>query len=145
MSAFPRIYENVTCPLDGYEAITMRVLVNPTGATINDWLYGHLGVPFCPDCDTVNTDDGPLAGPKAYCAACSQARGRFGRALSAAYAESRVPGLDFSTLEAALATLDGDDVPDDFVGWLLSFAPALWKERKESIKKKLPGFSTSGS
>lgn len=140
-SVFPTIYENVTCPLEGYEGVTVRVLANPLGSTINDWVYGHLGVPFCPDCEATTGDRATTV----YCPSCQQARERFGRALSAAYAESRAPGLDFSTPEAALATIDGDNVPDEFVAWLLSFAPALWKERKDTIKKKLPGFSTSGN
>ncbi len=142
-SAFPSLYENVTCPLDGYDAITVRVLVNPTGSVKNDWVFGHLGDLSCPECGMGT--DAYASDPRAYCPTCTQARQRFGRAFSAAYGETRSAGLEFSTPEAALATLDSDALPDEFVSWLLHYCTALWQDRREQIKKKLPGFSATGN
>src|SRR5687768_11248664 len=109
MTAFPRIYEDCACPLPGYEGYSFRVLANPTGAEKNDWSMGHLGAAECADCARIGTSRGKskaVAPRQAFCQACQEARDRMGRASVAIFGSSRVAGFDFSTPEAALATLE---------------------------------------
>ena len=132
---FPRIYENQTCPLDGYEAYTFRVLVNPTGAEKTDWFYGNLGTEGCAACAAL---DG-------YCPECQTARERMGRAAVAFYGQTKVAGFDFSTPEAALATLAQDDLPDELLAWLYMLPSALWTARSDDLKKRLTSPSIAGN
>lgn len=141
----PRVIETVTCPLDGYEGVALRMLANPTRLEKEDWWAGNLGDPACPDCAKVNAYDGPLSGPKAYCSACSLARERFGRALVAICGENTDPVLDFSTPERALATLDSGTLPDELVAWLYRAPGKLWLDRIALLEKKLIGSSETGS
>lgn len=131
---FPKLYENHSCPLDGYEAITVRVLVNPTRALKDDWYAGNLGDPTCPTCQ-----------PGVYCDVHRESRERFGRALTALFSETNAAGLDFSTSQAALATLDSGTLPDEFVAWLYRFPAVVWARRVDTIEKKLIGSSAIGS
>ncbi len=127
---FPRIDEDRTCPLPGYEGYTFRVLVNPTAAEKRDWWLGHMGFPDCPDCAAIRENEGAE-----YCVACAVARARRGRGAVAIYGRSRVAGFDFSTPDLALATFGDEAMPDEFAGWLYQLPDAIWTARGELLKK----------
>lgn len=144
---FPRIYEDAKCPLEGYEALSFRLLVNPTGAEKDDWAFGHMGVQDCAACAKLGTARGKGTGipEKKYCPDCATARDRQGRAAVAIFGPSQVPGFDFSTPETSLASFAQADLPDELLGWLYAVPSARWTARYDEIKKKLPSFSTTGS
>jgi hypothetical protein len=136
---FPRIYDNVSCPLDDYEGYSFRVLLNPTRAEIDDWHLGHPGTEGCADCAKLSTARGKQgSATKKYCEACTEARDRLGRGAVAVYGTSHVDGLDFSTPESSLATLSQADLPNELLLWLYMLPDALWVARTEDMKKKLP-------
>jgi hypothetical protein len=156
---FPRIYEDASCPLDGYEGYTFRLLCNPTAAEKTDWIMGHLGTDGCADCarsreqGTGDRQQGRKRdseavpsglSPVAYCAACQEARLRLGRGAVAVYGTSHVEGFDFSTPDASLATFELPDLPDELLLWLYMLPQALWAARQEDVKKKLPRSLATG-
>jgi hypothetical protein len=147
MTAFPRIHEDATCPLSGYEGYTFRVLANPTGSEKQDWSLGHLGIAGCPDCARLGTQRGKAAKEmeRRYCAACQEARDRMARASMAIFGDSRVDGFDFSSPAASLATFERDDLPDELLLWLYMLPAELWAARIEAMKKQLPFSSKIGS
>jgi hypothetical protein len=146
MTAFPRIHEDATCPLPGYEGYTFRVLANPTGSEKQDWSLGHLGIAGCPDCVRLGTPRGKAAKEqeRRYCAACQEARERMARASMAIFGDSRVDGFDFSSPAASLATFERDDLPDELLLWLYMLPAELWAARIEAMKKQLPFSSKIG-
>lgn len=145
--AFPRLYDDQTCPIAGYEGYALRVLVNPTGAEKTDWALGHLGIDGCAECAKLQ----PIAGtsktptPRRWCAACAEARARLGRAAVAVFGTSHTEGFDFSTPENALATF-AQDMPDELLAWLYMLPASLWAARSDDLKKKLlPSLTTPTS
>jgi hypothetical protein len=141
MTAFPRIHEDATCPLPGYEGYTFRVLANPTGSEKQDWSLGHLGISGCADCARLGTQRGKAAKEqpeRRYCAACQEARERMARASMAIFGDSRVDGFDFSSPAASLATFERDDLPDELLLWLYMLPAELWAARIEAMRTKLP-------
>lgn len=133
---FKPIYQNYTCPVD--EAVVVRLLVNPTGAIKTDWATGRIG--GCEDC--ARSEGGEVT---TFCATCTAARARMGRAWHAVYGETRADGLDLSAPEKVIPTLTEGDVPDEVVAWLLQLPPTVWAERLRVIEGKLPGSSPTGS
>jgi hypothetical protein len=128
MTAFPRIHEDATCPLPGYE--------------------GHLGISGCADCARLGTQRGKAAKEqpeRRYCAACQEARERMARASMAIFGDSRVDGFDFSSPAASLATFERDDLPDELLLWLYMLPAELWAARIEAMRTKLPFSSKIGS
>lgn len=115
----PRLHESAHPPLPGYEHVELQVLLNPTKATWHDWSEANL-----------STADGRTA---------------YGRALHAFYGTSETAGLDFSTPEAALATIERDDVPDELVWWLLSLPDHIVERRRTLIREQLPKSFATGS
>jgi hypothetical protein len=144
MPTFPRLYTTEACPLDGYEALSFRVLLNPTGAEKEDWAFGHVGITGCADCQAARNGAGKKTG-QVYCATCTEARARFGRALVTVYGTSAVAGFDFSSPDAALQTIEAADIPDELLGWLYTMPGAVWQQRRDDIAKKLKERSTAGN
>ena len=144
----PRVYLDEPCPLDGYEALTVRILANPTGAEWADWNAGHLGSTGCAECKKVQPAPRgkkvqPTTTTRHYCAACQAARAAFGRSI-AAYYGPRVLDLDVSTPEAALAAFDADDVlPDELLAWLIQLPYAVWTRRRRRLGERLGSSSTA--
>lgn len=125
--AFPAIYkDDEKCPLEGYDGYAFRVLVNPSGDQLDDLRLGHLGGSDCSDCTE-----------QTRCPRCAEARMRYGRAMVAFFGQSKVKDFDFSTPEAALASLEQPGLPDEFLYWLLHLPEALFKSRRAELKKKL--------
>jgi hypothetical protein len=133
---FPRIYQDISCPLDGYEGYSFRVLVNPTGAEKMDWALGSLGATGCTECAAPADGD--------YCPSCQTARDRMGRSAVAIYGTSKAAGFDFATADAALSSFSQADLPDELLAWLYMLPGALWAARSEDVKKKLIFSSTNG-
>jgi hypothetical protein len=149
MTAFPRIHEDATCPLPGYEGYTFRVLANPTGSEKQDWSRGlsYLVQSDCADCAALDTRDRKAAkeGERRYCAACQEARAVAGRASVAIFGQSHVEGFDFSTPDASLATFTRDDLPSELQLWLYMLPIELWEARIAAMQKQLPFSSKAGS
>lgn len=139
---FPRIYQDIVCPLDGYAGYSFRVLANPTGAEKDDWAYGNLGDANCPDCAILRSTGTPEI--EWRCPNCTTARERWSRVFVAVYGTSRAEGFDFSTPSASLMTLEQPDIPDELLGWLYMLPPTLWSTRNEAVKKKLLSSLASG-
>jgi len=117
---FPRIYVNETCPIEGYEAYSLRLLANPTGKEKEAWYAGLQAL-----------------GERDYAT--------FGAAACAIYSETKTSGLDFATPETAATTAERDDLPDELFGWLLLLPTRIWKARSDEITKKLEArLTTSG-
>ena len=113
---FPKLYQNEPCPIEGYEAYTLRVWVNPPPAVKDAWYAGLA----------------KLAG---------QDYAAFGAAAVPIYGETKAEGLDFSTEEAAAETASCEDLPDELFAWLLMLPGALWQARTDDLKKKLASAS----
>lgn len=109
---FPRIYENQTCPLQGYEAYTLRILANPTGAEKEAWYTSFAGL-------------------------AAQDYAAFGAAAVPILGETRADGLNFSTADAGAATISDAGIPDELLEWVFVAPGALWQERADNLKKKL--------
>lgn len=143
---FPRIYQDISCPLDGYEGYSFRVLVNPTGAEKMDWALGTLGARDCPECAKLGTPRGKQGnGGKKYCEACTNARAMLGRSAVAIYGTSKAAGFDFSTPGDALESFSMAELPDELLAWLYMLPGALWSARSEDVKKKLTFSLTTGA
>jgi len=108
---FPRIYGTIPCPLDGYAAYSVRLLMNPTRAEQDAWY------------DALNN---PAPGMAVV-----------GAAAVAIYGETRTAGLDFATTDASRATLDNPELPNELLGWLFRLPGAVWAARMDDMKKKL--------
>ena len=150
----PRIHVDEICPLEGYEAIRVRVLANATDAEWRIWCEGNLGAPGCEACAKLNVPAVPRgkravpeiepAAPR-YCPACTQARAQFGQALVTLYGPTLL-GQDVSTPEAALALFDRDDLlPSEIVIWLQLAPGAVRARRQETLLGNLTRSSTSPS
>lgn len=147
---FPRIHVTETCPLEGYEGYTLRILANPTPANKNDWAFGDLPREGCEDCARLGTLRGKPKATQAqphYCAECTAKQQRLARACVAILGETRAGGLDFSTEEAAIATLAQPAMPDDLLAWIYMVPAAVWERRSNDLKKKLtsPSANANGS
>lgn len=114
---FPRLYDTIACKLDGYEAYTVRLLLNPTSAERVAWFAGFV---------TAKDDLTALA-----------------LACVAVYGETQTAGLDFSTPAAARATLEQSDIPDELLSWLFLLPGEVWDARGEQLKKTLMRFLTT--
>lgn len=134
--AFPCIYEDTACPLDGYEGYTFRILANPTQQQKIDWVLGNLGDPDCEDCKKIEAPG--------RCERHTASRAQFARGALAIYGTSKVSGFDFSSEAAALASFE-QDMPDEFLAWLYMAPSALWEKRSDDLKKKLTTSSTTAS
>lgn len=147
----PRIYKEQPCPLEGYDGLSIRLLVNPSGKEIRDWDTGTLGAIGCEACAKLNTPKtarGKQApapaepAPRRYCEACTAARERKGRAAVALFGPVLLE-RPCATVEQALAILDDDDIPSDLFIWLLLLPDKVVNERLESIQGNSNGSLTT--
>lgn len=135
---FGPIHEDVSLdPALGYPAgAAVRIRVNPTKAQWQAWIDGSSPAPG-------ETDEQKEVRQVVLLAA-----------LHALYAESRLPGFDFSTPEATRATWDSPDVPDELWVFLLQLPWEIVAKRREAILKNVQrsssapdstGISTTGT
>lgn len=155
----PRVYVDEPCPLPGYEgAVTARILSNPTRREIDDYEAGrNLTLTDLDDIEreaaaalqqTDLPDDVRANWQNLRDVVLPAARERwqrFGRALHAFYRECRINGLDFSTPEAALASITSQDYPEEVLYWLRELPGALVEDRRDLIKKARTGFSAAAT
>jgi hypothetical protein len=137
---FQQIFEKVECPLSGYDGLAVQVLANPTGKEWREFLTTGTGVdPF------LERDDGETA--EAWLARLDasriERRARFGAVLATLYGHQAYGPLDFTTAEAALATVEHDDIPDELVSWLMEIPSAIHDRRIEAMQKKYRQPSTA--
>jgi hypothetical protein len=146
MSSITPIYVEETCPLEGYEELSVHVLANSTVRQFEGWRSGHLGGTDCPQCAKLSAPKvvrgrrakAPAANPQAssstvYCPACTAARAAFGQAVVAFYGPTLL-GHDVSTPDAALALFDSDDLlPSEIVIWLQLVPGAVRNRRQETL------------
>jgi hypothetical protein len=148
----PRIHVDETCPLEGYEALTVRVLANATDADWRGWCEGNLGTPGCAACKALNVppvlrgkhkaEAASIAAPS-FCPVCAQARAQFGQAIVTLYGPTLL-GEDVSTPEAALALFDRDDaLPSEIVIWLQLVPGTVRNHRTETLLGNLTGSATT--
>lgn len=149
----PRIYKPQPCPLEGYEALSVRLLVNPTGRELSDWQLGTLGLPGCTDCEALNAPTvarGKKAQPAEapaewqYCPTCATLRSRKARACVALYGPTLL-GRPCTTEAEALAILDDDDIPTEVFVWLLLLPEQVVNARMEQLRPNSPGSATTRS
>lgn len=119
MPGFPSRYKTFTP--EGYAELRFQLRVNPTNAELI-------------------TLAGPYQEP--------DARAKFGAALVQAYAGAKVEAydrtFDFSTAEAALATIEAVDLPDDLQAWLRNAPCDVAIREREYITKNYQEFSPIG-
>lgn len=117
---FPSRYKTFTP--EGYAELCFQLRVNPTNAELI-------------------TLAGPYKEP--------EERAKFGAALVQAYAGAIVEGygrtFDFSTAEAAIATLEAPDLPDDLQTWLRNAPADVALREREYITKNYREFSPVGN
>jgi hypothetical protein len=118
------LYADEKPPLDGYDGYVFRVLQNPSQLVWQEFNDGGLARPAA----NASKDDLVRA---------EVARQQMGRALSAFYGPSKVSGMNFATPEAALATMDDPDLPDELAYWLLTLPMAIVQRRRGLIEKNL--------
>lgn len=133
---FPRLYEDVPCPLDGYD-LTITLLANPTGAEKSAWWKANLGDPGCADCADLQTQDA-----SAFCEKCGTARRAFGESVMTIF--RAIGDCDLSSPAAAVHAIE-DVLPDEIIPWLYQAPAQLWAARAEAIKKKQTPPSPTGS
>jgi hypothetical protein len=139
----PRVYATEACPLEGYEALTVRVLANATDGEWKAWAAGNLGTPGCEACQKLSTPPVqrgkktaplvPVEPVRRYCPACEAARAAYAQSIVLFYGPTLL-GEDVSTPEAALALFDRDDaLPSEIVIWLELLPGAVRNARAESL------------
>ena len=111
MGVFPNRYRRCTPP--NYPDLTLSVLANPTGALYQTLLFGDASTP--------------------------ESTSEIGAALVQAYAGAKVDAygmtFDFSTADAAMATIGNDALPFDLRVWLRNAPNDLVAyERDEATK-----------
>ena len=149
----PRIHRTEVCPLEGYETLSVRLLVNPTGAEYADWTAGNLGLPECADCAALRTKPVPRGrrarpaepdadAPLIYCPRCTASRERFGRAAVALYGP-RLLDMPCATPAEALALLGSDQLPGELLIWLMLLPESVIARRQDDLIKNLNGSATT--
>jgi hypothetical protein len=144
----PRVHSTETCPLEGYEALQVRILANTSDAEWKRWCAGNLGMPGCPDCKqqasppvsrgrrgTRAAAPAPAesAAPRLYCPACQAARVAYGESIVLLYGPELL-GEDVSTPAAALALFDRDDaLPSELVIWLQLLPGVVRSARQDTL------------
>lgn len=154
---FPRVYIDESCPLDGYDGLTVRVLGNATDREWREWAGATLGDPQCAACAALRTEDAHAEGAHAegathegaahegrsYCPACTAARAAWGRSIVLFYGP-KLLDHDVSTPEAALALFDDDNaLPSEIVIWLHLVPGVVRVRRQESLIPNLTGSLTT--
>jgi hypothetical protein len=131
---FAQIFEKAECPLPGYEGLAVQVLANPTGKEWREFLTGGTGAD-----PLLTRADGEIDADWAARVDASRTarRAQFGAILSTLYGKQAYGPLDFTTTEAALATVEHDDLPDEIVLWLLEVPITVHDQRIEAMQKKL--------
>lgn len=149
----PRIYKPQECLLEGYEGLTVRLLVNPTGRELSDWQLGGLGLPGCTDCERLNTpkaargkkaQPAPAPAKRQYCDTCATLRSRKARACVALYGPSLLD-RPCTTEAEALTILDDDDIPTEVFVWLMLLPDQVVNARMEQLRPNSPGSVTTPS
>jgi len=115
---FKPIYEDVPIePELGYgESATIRIRVNPTKGQLAVWSQAN-------DLAAKLSDD--------------ERRALWVQTMHAFYAECRLPGFDFSTLEAAGATWDSPEIPDELWLYFLQLPWEIIDRRRKAILKNV--------
>jgi hypothetical protein len=149
--SIPRVYVNEECPLEGYEALSVRVLANSTDADMALWNRGNLGVPGCAECAKAQRPPrgkraaakaAAAPAPEARCPRCTAAREAFGQALMRFF-DGRVLDEPIATSASALALFDRDDIPAELVMWLFLLPQVVRTRRFEALEKNLYGSLTT--
>jgi hypothetical protein len=137
----PRVHSTETCPLEGYEALQVRILANTSDAEWKRWCAGNLGMPGCPDCQKraapvrrgKKPATPPAEAPRLYCPACQAARVAYGESIVLLYGPELL-GEDVSTPAAALALFDRDDaLPSELVIWLQLLPGVVRSARQDTL------------
>lgn len=131
MSTLTRLFETITCPLDGY-GLTITLLANPTFAEKQAWARATLEKPGCPDCAALKSG---------FCDTCSAARQNYGTQAMVIY--QAIGDCDLSTSAACVAAFESG-VPQELLDWIYLAPYRLWESRAEAIKKKLQLPSPTG-
>jgi hypothetical protein len=125
------------------------VLLNPSRATLRDWRDG--GTDYAEGQQQVigynriiienTSDDAERAAAQQRIdeieAERVERRAKLGRALHAFYGTTPAGRWDFSSPEAALATIERDDIPEEVITWVLLLPHAVSQRRQDLIVKKL--------
>ena len=145
--SIPRIYKEQACPLDGYDSLSIRLLVNPTGKELRDWQLGTLGLPECGACAKLNQakvargkqPPVPVAvTERRYCDSCTAARALKARGCVALFGPSLLD-RPCTTEAEALAILDDEEIPPEIFTWLLILPDRVVNERIDSLLPNLNG------
>jgi hypothetical protein len=136
---FTAIYEAATCPLPGYDDLTVQVLVNPTNKQWSYFLDGGLEASAL-----LEQREGESATDWTQRQQENRTyrREKLGQALCEIFNRRAYGDLDFSTPAAALTTVEHEDMPDEIVMWLMELPITVRNARIEAMQKKLRSPST---
>ncbi|MDP9416017.1 MAG: hypothetical protein M3Q08_18405 [Pseudomonadota bacterium] len=157
----PALLDDCQVPLPGYEAITLKIRLNPPQSTLRDDLPrggGSISHEEQAALDNLRSlIENPEATPDTraeaektiaeHAAIVADRTARLGRALQVLFGATPVMEietadgvllLDFSTPAAALATFEHPLMPDDMAAWLLKVPYHTAKRRYELLDTELP-------
>lgn len=153
------LWDTAKFPADTYAGLALRVRLNPSGVVWEDFRRGGFHADEREQAVLDRLDD-LLAGPglSDQDRARNQQRhhdltrtiaercARMSAALVALFGETEPIAidteygpvmLDFSTLEAAMATVEDDRLPDEITYWLVQLPNAIIERRREYIRTNL--------
>ncbi len=136
----PRIYKEQTCDLEGYEELSVRLLMNPTGRELRDWQEASLGTPDCKECQALR--EGTGADSAVYCPSCTAERERKGRAAVVLFGPTLLE-RPCTTVAEALAILDSEDYPAEIIWWLFVLPDKAISARQKELMGNLLGSATT--
>lgn len=114
---FPRNYRDIKVDIAGYD-LTFNVLSNPTNRELDGFLNAR---------SYESEED----------AAREAVRQQFGELLVVFFGKSQVESFDFSHTEAAIATIESDDLPYDIKFWLKQAPLVAVRQMQDDIRKNL--------
>lgn len=131
---FQPIYQTRACDLPGYGDLAVVVLANPTNKQWANFLDGGLDASHLLERADNETNE---AWEQRRATNRAERREQLGQGLVALYGGKTFGPLDFSTPQAAIATIEHDDLPDEIVQWLMELPITVRRERIEAMQKKL--------
>lgn len=152
------LYDTARPPIEGYD-LEINVLLNPTGATWDDFAHGGFSASdtetaLLTTLDSLIKDDATSAEDQASYTTrrdeltkeIAARQERMGRALHQFYGQTPVVTLDvdgahvpldFSTPEAALRTGEDKRLPDEIAFWFTALPLSIIEHRREFIRENL--------
>ena len=161
------LYETAKPPMDGYDGIELRVLLNPAGSVWEDFARGGFSAneqeraliatleQLIADAETTDEDKAIYRDRcDTLTAEITERTRRMGCALCTLYgttepltveADGGPVVLDFTTPEAALRAAEEKRLPDELAFWLVTLPHYIIERRRTWIRENLGKWSSKAS